>query len=1101
MLRSPGRYLLASILALSFRFALAEEPIDYARQIKPLLATRCYACHGALKQQGSLRLDTAAAALAGGDSGAAITPGKSAESELVLRISETDVDLRMPPEGEGSPLNAEEIALISAWIAQGAQAPENELPEPDPREHWAFQAPLRPVLPLADSPAAAEANPIDRLLAVDLSRHKLVPAPAAEKRILLRRVYLDLVGLPPTAQETEDFLADTTPDAFEKVVNKLLESPQYGERWGRHWMDVWRYSDWWGLGDEVRNSQKHIWHWRDWIVESLNDDVGYDEMLRQMLAADELYPNDIQKLRASGFLARQYFKFNRNSWLEETVEHTSKAFLGMTLNCARCHDHKYDPIAQRDYYRYRAFFEPYQVRTEQLPGTTDYEQNGIPRAFDCNLTAPTYLFIRGDDKRPRTEEPLTPGLPPLLAFEDLNIEPVSLPPEAYHPELRPWVLANHLQLAESQLATAQQQLAKSQTVLAALEKLPTEPAPTPVSKPEDSVFLVRDDFSQEKPELWNSLSGEWKYAEGKLVQNSLEEVRGVLQLNKDVPADFQARFQFTTTGGKQWRSVGLSFDLAGEHDVLAYLSAYAGGPKLQVAYKQSGGSYVYPENSSQNRPVKLGELQDVTIRVRGTLINIEIAGEPALAYRLPIERSPGKLALITYDAQATFSSFELSKLPAEVKLAEPMIATPTPAPSTPVTPEQARAAVSWREAEVAAANFQLTSLQARAAADQARWQEPAAADLAEKIRAAAIAEKQLAHLQAVASLAKLEAELLSLEPAQRTEKEKGLPAARESVAQTKQALENPGENYTSLSGALKTLESNVESAEHRNLPFPNTSTGRRTALARWMTDRRHPTTARVAVNHIWLRHMGAPLVPTVFEFGRKGSAPTHPQLLDFLAVELMENSWSMKHLHRLIVTSQAYRRSSSARDSQAAFEIDPENRYYWRMNATRLESEALRDSLLHLAGELDLSPGGPSIPLAQTENSKRRALYFVHSHNEHARWLTMFDDANVLDCYRRDTSIVPQQALALANSRLALESAEKIARRVGFQPASEKPIDNVTFIRRAYSLLLGSEPKEAEIAACTEALAEWEAQGLAAERTRVNLVLSLINHNDFVTVR
>ena len=176
-------------------------------------------------------------------------------------------------------------------------------------------------------------------------------------------------------------------------------------------MDIWRYSDWWGLGAEVRNSQKHIWHWRDWIIESLNADKGYDQMLREMLAADELYPDDLDKLRASGFLARQYFKFNRTTWLDETIEHTSKAMLGLTFNCAKCHDHKYDPISQVDYYRMRAIFEPYQVRTDMVPGEVDLEKDGIPRAFDCNLDAKTFLHIRGDDRRPDEGRPIEPGVP------------------------------------------------------------------------------------------------------------------------------------------------------------------------------------------------------------------------------------------------------------------------------------------------------------------------------------------------------------------------------------------------------------------------------------------------------------------------------------------------------------------------------------------------------------------------------------------------------------------------------------------------------------------------------------------------------------------
>ena len=187
--------------------------------------------------------------------------------------------------------------------------------------------------------------------------------------------------MPPTLEQIKEADSDREDGWYERLADRLLNSPQHGERWARHWMDIWRYSDWWGLGDQLRNSQQHIWHWRDWIVDSLNANVPYDEMIRSMLAADELYPNDLDKLRATGFLARQYFLFNRHSWLDETVEHVSKGFLGLTMNCAKCHDHKFDPIEQADYYRMRAFFEPYYVRMDSVPTEPDLTRDGIPRVL------------------------------------------------------------------------------------------------------------------------------------------------------------------------------------------------------------------------------------------------------------------------------------------------------------------------------------------------------------------------------------------------------------------------------------------------------------------------------------------------------------------------------------------------------------------------------------------------------------------------------------------------------------------------------------------------------------------------------------------------
>jgi hypothetical protein len=261
-----------------------EDGIDYASQIKPLLAARCYACHGALKQEGGLRLDTGEAIRRGGDSGAAAVVSTPGDSPLLVRVSATDIAERMPPEAEGEPLKAVEIDLLKRWVESGAPSPADEKPEADPREHWAFETVQRPPVPAPRNGPWLN-NAVDAFIATEHDRHELSPLPAAKETLLLRRVYLDLIGLPPTRDELQAFAADDAPDAYERVVDQLLARPQYGERWGRHFMDIWRYSDWWGLGAEVRNSQKHIWHWRDWIVESLNADKSYDQMVLEMLAA------------------------------------------------------------------------------------------------------------------------------------------------------------------------------------------------------------------------------------------------------------------------------------------------------------------------------------------------------------------------------------------------------------------------------------------------------------------------------------------------------------------------------------------------------------------------------------------------------------------------------------------------------------------------------------------------------------------------------------------------------------------------------------------------------------------------------------------------
>ena len=313
----------------------------------------------------------------------------------------------MPP--EGAPLKPQEIEAIRQWIGAGAPAPEHEEAEDDPRDHWAFQVPVK--VPLGKGAG----NPIDILLEKNRGARSLKTQPLAERSILIRRLYLDLIGLPPTRAQ----LNDQRP--WNEIVDELLKNPQHGERWARHWMDIWRYTDWYGLGKQLRNSQKHIWHWRDWIVESLNADKGYDHMIQEMLAADELAPTNPKALRATGFLARNYYLFNRTTWLDSTIEHTGKAFVGLTLNCAKCHDNKYDPLTHEDYYRFRAIFEPHQERLDPLPGMTDFEKGGLPRVFDNHIDIKTHLHLRGDPKMPDTTRVLEPGVPAVLALSLIHI--------------------------------------------------------------------------------------------------------------------------------------------------------------------------------------------------------------------------------------------------------------------------------------------------------------------------------------------------------------------------------------------------------------------------------------------------------------------------------------------------------------------------------------------------------------------------------------------------------------------------------------------------------------------------------------------------------
>jgi hypothetical protein len=923
----PSLVLLACLLAWPCRLA-AEDTVEYLRDVKPILKERCYACHGALKQRSRLRLDTAAHIRKGGTSGPAIEPGQVEKSLLIERVSARDETDRMPPEGK--PLTDRQLALLREWVRQGAKAPADEQPEEDPRKHWAFQLPERPQVPQVRN-AAWVRNPIDAFIAAEHEKRGLSAAAPAAKAVLLRRVYLDLIGLPPTREERRAFLADPAPDAYERVVDRLLASPRHAERWGRHWMDIWRYSDWYGSRhiNELRYSRRHIWRWRDWIIESLEKDKGYDRMLVEMLAGDELAPADTDVRRASGYLGRNFYVFNRHVWLQDTVEYTGTAILGLTLKCCRCHDHKYDPLAQEDYYRFRAFFEPHHVRTDPIPGQRELIKGNVaagspPGArlkeghdcvYDANPDAVTYLFERGNEKNPVKDRAIPPGVPSFLAVGDLQIEPVALPLEVFYPDLRPAMREETLAEAKAAAAKTRKELSKAKAALAAWER------------------------------------------------------------------------------------------------------------KADAGPQPSGSS----DGAQLEKALRLAEKQ------------------------------------------------------------------------------------------VQAAQACLVSLEARIAAELARYVRPADADRDQLALAAAKAEQAAALYQAELEVLQAEAQLATAKGALKPKDEKSAKA----VADAEKKL---ADLRVKLASAQKANGEATTNYPPVGPVYPQTSSGRRLALARWIASKDNPLTARVAVNHVWLRHIGSALVPSVSNFGRNGQRPTHPELLDWLAVELMERNWSLKALHRLIVTSNTYRMDSShpvRYDPHRA--ADPENRYLWRANLRRMEAEVVRDSLLHLAGRLDVTRGGEDLDPATDHVSTRRSLYFRHTPDEKPVMLEVFDAANPSECFERSESIVPQQALALANSDFCHSQARLIARHLARPDADGGAPADVEFITAAFEQVLARPPAAEERARC-EAFLKQHAALLAdvklltplanpagpsavapssdpRQRARENLVHVLLNYNDFVTIR
>ena len=1011
----------------------------YSQQIKPVLKARCFACHGALKQEADLRLDTVAGMKDHG----------ILKSELLARITSHDNDLRMPPEGEA--LEPAQIEAIRVWIGRGAKAPANEVAETDPQQHWAFQKIQRPSIP-----NVGETNPIDAFLTELQQEKDLTTQPAARRSLLLRRLYLDLTGLPPTL----DQLQSNQP--LPQIIERLLNSPQYGERWGRHWMDVWRYSDWFGLGGMLRNSQQHIWHWRDWIVQSVNDDKSYAQMISEMVAGDEIAPLDPNVVVATGFLARNYYLFNRTTWLDNTIEHTSKAFLGLTVNCAKCHDHKYDPISHKDYYRLRAIFEPHHVRLDALPGETDFNRNALPRAYDDKPDAPTYVHQRGNPAEPIKDAVISPGVPQFLASFSAPPQPVELPVEAWAPGIRPHVQQDQLTKAEQQVATA----------AAALMKLKTKRQQPDSTKQNPANFLsFADNFEKARPDIWQPSRAGWMYRNGLLSQTKPTTDRNSLRTISNHPHSFELTLKFRITGGVKWKSTGIRFDAdkdaANAHTV--YASAYSGGSKVQLSHTVNGRTS-YPTAAKVDRPIALNTIYNLNVKVRDSLINVSLDDEFLFAFHLP-RREVGAIELFAFDATADFMHIEIKSLPTATVLRNSADTS---------SPTDIKRQIEIATAKLNLAETQRDAVNLRIVADNAILKR--SKRISKANRSSTKEAQAAARMQLQVQLAQAELDILQANSANRAAAVKRRDAAQNALKS------DTLPDYSPLRGSRRALDQKTHTASQYSPVYSSTSTGRRTALANWMTHRDNPLTARVAVNHIWMRHFGTPLVESVFDFGRRAPRPIHHKLLEYLAVELMESGWSMKHLHRLILNSKAWQRTSSNLEADGkTIAIDPNNQYYWRMNPRRMESQVVRDSLLFLSEQLDLKRGGP--PIKAGPNVRRRSLYLVHSRDGRDQLLSTFDDADIFACYRRKTSIVPQQALAMLNSRASAEAAGHILKTMN----TPVKLNDNDLIKQAFQKLLGRTPTDSEVRLSIEFLNDHS--------DRIHFIHALLNHNDFLVIR
>jgi len=983
--------------------AAAEKAAHFDAQIAPLLAARCLECHNATERKGGLDLTRRETALAGGDSGPALARGEVDASYLWERIAADE----MPPK---HPLPAGEREKLRAWIAGGAEwgaDPIDRLRYTTVAragyDWWSLQ-PVRRVEPPAVPDDAGAQNAIDRFVIAKLTENNLAISPPADRRTLIRRVTYDLIGLPPTPEEVAAFIADEDPIAYERLVERLLASPHYGERWARHWLDLARFGE--SNGFEYDEPRRNAWPYRDWVIAALNRDLPFNEFTRQQLAGDVLYPGDAEAIKATGFLTAGAYdtagqnqqsdvmKANvRQDELEDLIGTISQTFLGLTVNCARCHDHKFDPIRQREYFQLTSAVGG--VRHGERDVTTQQERAELAERAEQakRRIAELQQRIQAIDQPAR---------------ERLLAERRSAQTSAARPRpLAMWDFSIDLRDQQGGLDGTAHGGAAIKNDRLVLDGRKGFVATVPLER----------DLGEKTLSVWLSLKGLKQRGGG---------VIGVQTLDGAV---FDA-IVFAEREPYCW--------MAGSNNYSRTLD-FAG-----------------PEEAEADR-----ELVHVAIvyAADGTISGYRNGQPYGTAYRAgqPVTFTAGKAQVV----------FGMRHAPAG---GNRMLAGSI-----------ARAELYDRA---------LTAEEVAAASNAAEAFVPQSAVLAALSETERAERKQLDEELQTISAASAQPQKRMCYAVNPKQPEPARLLARGDVRQPGDVLAPGG--IASLVGLPADFGLSADAPEGE----------RRAALARWITSPDNPLFGRVIANRLWHYHFGTGLVDTPNDFGFNGTRPSHAELLEWLAQTLIDEKYSLKQMHRLIVHSAAYRQQ--AKPNAEAAKRDADNRLLWRKSPRRLEAEAVRDAMLQVAGELNLAAGGPGFsdctevlrsgsysylpgdPVGREFN--RRSVYRTWFRGGRSGLLDAFDCPDPSTTTpRRALTTTPLQALVLLNNSFVLRMSEAFARRV----EREVDADVTRQIARAYQLAYLREPSADEIA---EARPVVEQHGLEV------LTRAIFNSNEFLYV-
>jgi hypothetical protein len=990
----------------------------FETRVRPILVEHCYSCHSAQAERlrGNLYLDSRDGWIKGGDSGPALVPGDPENSLLIEAIRYDDPLTKMPPKGK---LPEESIQALVEWVQRGAPDPRvggskiavepKTIDIEEGRRHWAFQ-PLRVAPPPAVKDMARVRNPIDRFILSKLEQRGMTPNPEADRRTLIRRLSLDLIGLPPEPEEVARFLDDSDPDAYEQLVDRLLDSPHFGERWARHWLDLARWGE--SHGFEHDYDRPTAYHYRDFVIEAFNRDLPFDTFVKWQLAGDEFEPDNNLALKATGFLAAgthstqitaSQVEKERYDELDDMLNTTGTALLGLTIGCARCHDHKYDPIPSRDYYRLLSTFTS-TVRSE----------------------VELKLDPEGDRKaRERYEREHAPYVAALDEFERDQLPS----------RLRRWEAARSWERPTT-------------TDWVVLE-------PSKVVSKGGATFEKRPDGS--------------RLAQGKNARFDTYTITAACDLPKITAVRIEALADPSLPEGGPGRAGNGNFALT---DVKLKI-----GPRYGIG-QTFDATLVNPKASFEQTGLPASATIDADPK-SGWAVDPLFGKNHAVVYELLSDVLPDGGATLTFtldfqnNAQHAIGRVRVSATSSPVPVGLDGDGIPSGVRTILATSESDR--IVEQRAELLS------------------WYktiDPAWRSLKKALDDHARTEPRATVTKALISTEGLPAVRLHTQGADFLEKTHFLKRG------------DPNQKLDEATqGFLRVLMGSPESEWQETPPTGWRTSYRRRALANWLTDTERGAghlLARVIVNRLWQHHLGRGIVATPSDFGKQGEPPTHPELLDWLAVELVHNGWHLKPIHKLILLSATYRQSSEI--DAAKEQADPDNALVWRFARRRLEAEPVRDSLLAVSGKLDRRMFGPG---SLDERMTRRSIYFTVKRSRLIPMMVVFDapDALVPLATRSQTTVAPQ-SLLLMNSPIVRDWAVAFARRV--RPSAETSLGDA--IANAYRIALSRPPTGGEradaIAFVNHQAAMYQVashQG-ATEAALADFCLVLMSLNEFLFI-